>query len=62
MRVVCFEASASLNSKMAAVFQWLLAVTNYRLDVMIWNKNVQEGYLTVKLHSNGKEAVATIDQ
>ncbi|KAA8586987.1 hypothetical protein FQN60_000823 [Etheostoma spectabile] len=35
--------------------------TNYRLEVMIWNKNVQWGYITVKLHGNGKEAVATID-
>ncbi|XP_041808232.1 lipase member H [Chelmon rostratus] len=35
--------------------------TNYRVDVMIWNKDMRSGYITVKLHSNGKEAVATID-
>ncbi|KAM9332991.1 lipase member H-like isoform 1-T3 [Pholidichthys leucotaenia] len=36
-------------------------MTNYRVNVMIWNKNVRWGYLTVKLYSSGKEAVATID-
>lgn len=36
-------------------------MTNYRMDVMIWNKDVQWGYLTVKLHGNGKQAQATID-
>ncbi|XP_047462511.1 lipase member H [Mugil cephalus] len=35
--------------------------TNYMLEVMIWNKEERWGYLTVKLHGNGKEAVATID-
>lgn len=39
-----------------------VSVTNYRLEVMIWNKDVRWGYMTVKLHGNGKEAVATIDQ
>lgn len=38
------------------------SVTNYRVDVMIWNKNVQWGYLTVKLHNGSEEAVANIDQ
>lgn len=36
-------------------------MTNYRVDVMIWNKDVRWGYLTVKLHGDGTEAVATID-
>ncbi|XP_054482107.1 lipase member H-like [Anoplopoma fimbria] len=36
-------------------------MTNYRVEVMIWNEEVRYGYITVKLHSNGKEAVATID-
>ncbi|XP_005735474.1 lipase member H [Pundamilia nyererei] len=36
-------------------------MTNYRIDVVIWNKDVQWGYLTVKLHGNGKQAQATID-
>nr|XP_046267663.1 lipase member H-like isoform X2 [Scatophagus argus] len=36
-------------------------MTNYRVDVMIWNKDVRWGYITVKLHGDGKEAVATID-
>ncbi|XP_070839348.1 lipase member H [Chaetodon trifascialis] len=35
--------------------------TNYMVDVMIWNRDVRWGYITVKLSSNGKEAVATID-
>ncbi|KAK9536681.1 hypothetical protein VZT92_006444 [Zoarces viviparus] len=35
--------------------------TNYRVEVMIWNEDLRFGYITVKLHSNGKEAVATID-
>ncbi|XP_029303176.1 lipase member H [Cottoperca gobio] len=35
--------------------------TNYRVEVMIWNKDVRWGYITVKLHGNDKEAVATID-
>ncbi|KAM3600820.1 uncharacterized protein V6R79_002984 [Siganus canaliculatus] len=36
-------------------------MTYYRVDVMIWNTDVQWGYVTIKLHGNGKEAVATID-
>ncbi|XP_022046227.1 lipase member H-like [Acanthochromis polyacanthus] len=36
-------------------------MTNYRVDVMIWNKEVRWGYITVKLHGDGTEAVATID-
>ncbi|XP_074467413.1 lipase member H [Sebastes fasciatus] len=35
--------------------------TNYRVEVMIWNADVRWGYITIKLHGNGKEAVATID-
>ncbi|AWP00106.1 putative lipase member H-like [Scophthalmus maximus] len=35
--------------------------TSYRVDVMIWNMNNHRGYMTIKLHSNGTEAVATID-
>ncbi|KAM9348708.1 lipase member H [Symphorus nematophorus] len=36
-------------------------MTNYMVDVMIWNTDVGWGYITVKLHGDGKEAVATID-
>uniref|UniRef100_A0A8C4E1W3 Lipase domain-containing protein n=1 Tax=Dicentrarchus labrax TaxID=13489 RepID=A0A8C4E1W3_DICLA len=36
-------------------------MTNYRMNVMIWNRDVRWGYITVKLHSKGKEAVATIN-
>ncbi|XP_020488965.1 lipase member H [Labrus bergylta] len=36
-------------------------MTNYRVDVMIWNEDVRWGYITIKLHGNGEEAVATID-
>ncbi|XP_038564122.1 lipase member H isoform X2 [Micropterus salmoides] len=36
-------------------------MTDYMVDVMIWNMDVRWGYITVKLHSNGVEAVATID-
>ncbi|XP_071316991.1 lipase member H-like [Trachinotus anak] len=36
-------------------------MSSYRVDVMIWNKDVRWGYITVKLHYNGTEAVATID-
>ncbi|XP_069002577.1 lipase member H-like [Embiotoca jacksoni] len=36
-------------------------MTNYRVDVMIWNKETQWGYMAIKLHSNdNKEAVANI--
>lgn len=35
--------------------------TNYKLDVIIWNRDVLWGYITVKLFGNGKEAIATID-
>ncbi|XP_042355501.1 lipase member H-like isoform X2 [Plectropomus leopardus] len=35
--------------------------TNYRMEVMVWNKDVRWGYITVKLHGDGEEAVATID-
>ncbi|XP_029029041.1 lipase member H [Betta splendens] len=33
--------------------------TNYRLDILTWNTH--RGYITAKLHSNGTEAVATIN-
>ncbi|XP_061754421.1 lipase member H isoform X3 [Nerophis ophidion] len=36
-------------------------MTNYRLDVVIWNEEVHWGYITVKLHGNGTDAVANID-
>ncbi|XP_061904543.1 lipase member H isoform X4 [Entelurus aequoreus] len=35
-------------------------MTNYRLDVVIWNEEVHWGYITVKLHGNGTDAVAKI--
>ncbi|XP_022618349.1 lipase member H-like [Seriola dumerili] len=36
-------------------------MSGYRVDVMIWNKDIRWGYITVKLHYKGTEAVATID-
>lgn len=32
------------------------------MDIMIWNKDVRWGYITVKLHGDGKVAVAQIEQ
>ncbi|KAM4545711.1 lipase member H isoform 2-T2 [Odontesthes bonariensis] len=37
-------------------------MTNYKMEVMIWNKETRWGYMTVKLHDDNKEAVATIEQ
>ncbi|XP_068601119.1 lipase member H [Brachionichthys hirsutus] len=36
-------------------------MTNFRVDMMIWNKDVRWGYITVKLHGDGKESVAKIN-
>ncbi|XP_070773374.1 lipase member H isoform X2 [Enoplosus armatus] len=36
-------------------------MTLYRVDVMIWNEDERWGFMTIKLHGNGEEAVATID-
>ncbi|XP_044077559.1 lipase member H isoform X2 [Siniperca chuatsi] len=36
-------------------------MTDYKVDVMIWNEDERWGYITIKLHGNGEEAVATID-
>ncbi|XP_042287384.1 lipase member H-like [Thunnus maccoyii] len=36
-------------------------MTNYKVEVVIWNQVERWGYITVKLHGNGEEAVATID-
>lgn len=36
-------------------------MTNYRVDVMIWNEDVRWGYITIKLQGSDEEAVATID-
>lgn len=36
-------------------------MTNYKVDVMVWNEDVRWGYITIKLYGDGKEAVATID-
>ncbi|XP_026228108.1 lipase member H [Anabas testudineus] len=35
--------------------------TNYRVEVMTWNKNIRWGYITAKLHYKNTEAVATIE-
>lgn len=35
--------------------------TNYKVNVMIWNKNVRWGYLTVQLHGGGETAIAEIN-
>ncbi|KAM7397949.1 hypothetical protein PAMA_006019 [Pampus argenteus] len=37
-------------------------MTSYRLDVVIWNQEVRWGYITVKLHGDGNETEATINQ
>ncbi|XP_053703980.1 lipase member H isoform X1 [Synchiropus splendidus] len=36
-------------------------MTNYRVDVVVWNEEVRWGYITVKLHNKTETAVATID-
>ncbi|KAG7485558.1 lipase member H-like [Solea senegalensis] len=36
-------------------------ITGYQVDVMIWNMEPRQGYITIKLHYNGTEAVANID-
>lgn len=36
-------------------------MTNYRVDVMIWNEDVRWGYITIKLHGTGGETSAAID-
>lgn len=36
-------------------------MTNYIVDIVTWNQEVRWGYITIKLHSGSKEAVATID-
>ncbi|KAM8898880.1 lipase member H [Spinachia spinachia] len=36
-------------------------MVGYRVDVMVWNKEVRFGYLTIKLYGKGEEAVATVD-
>uniref|UniRef100_A0A672ZT97 Lipase member H-like n=1 Tax=Sphaeramia orbicularis TaxID=375764 RepID=A0A672ZT97_9TELE len=36
-------------------------MTNYVVDIVTWNQEIRWGYITIKLHSGSKEAVATID-
>lgn len=36
-------------------------MTNYKVEMVTWNQEVRFGYITIKLHSGSKEAVATID-
>lgn len=36
-------------------------MTNYRVDVVIWNEEVRWGYITIKLYGTDDEATATID-
>ncbi|XP_019728950.1 lipase member H isoform X1 [Hippocampus comes] len=36
-------------------------MVNYKLDVVVWNEEDHWGYITVKLHGNGTDAVAKID-
>ncbi|KAK0153657.1 Lipase member H [Merluccius polli] len=35
--------------------------TNYRLDIVAWNQEVQWGYITIKMYSKNQSAKATID-
>ncbi|XP_078142917.1 lipase member H [Centroberyx gerrardi] len=35
--------------------------TNYRVDIVTWNQEASWGYITIKLHSDGKVAEATIN-
>ncbi|KAM6986669.1 lipase member H [Aplochiton taeniatus] len=35
--------------------------TSYRVDIVTWNQETHWAYITIKLHSNGKETVAKID-
>ncbi|XP_077597335.1 lipase member H [Stigmatopora nigra] len=36
-------------------------MANYKLDIVVWNQDEHWGYITAKLHGNGKDSVATID-
>ncbi|KAF7670381.1 hypothetical protein LDENG_00299730 [Lucifuga dentata] len=36
-------------------------MTTYRVEVVIWNEDTRWGYITIKLHGDGKEAVANIN-
>ncbi|XP_033834325.1 lipase member H [Periophthalmus magnuspinnatus] len=36
-------------------------MTAYTVDIVTWNQEVRFGYITIKLHSGSKEALATID-
>uniref|UniRef100_A0A3P8WXR3 Lipase, member Ia n=1 Tax=Cynoglossus semilaevis TaxID=244447 RepID=A0A3P8WXR3_CYNSE len=35
--------------------------TGYKVEVVVWNTDVHWGYMTIKLHHNGTEAVANVD-
>ncbi|XP_053187549.1 lipase member H-like [Scomber japonicus] len=51
------QTKAFFNTNKASPF----CLTGYKVDVIIWNQEVRWGYITVKLHGDGKEAVATIN-
>lgn len=36
-------------------------MTNYRVDVMIWNQNTHWGYMDIKLSNGSDQAVASIN-
>jgi len=36
--------------------------TNYWLDIVTWNQEIQWGYITIKLYNKKQSAKATIDQ
>lgn len=41
---------------------YVFSGTGYKVEVVVWNTDVHWGYMTIKLHHNGTEAVANVDQ
>lgn len=47
---------------MLYVYSFFLQATNYKVDLLIWNKEVRWGYITVKLRKGENVTVASIEQ
>ncbi|KAG7274373.1 hypothetical protein CRUP_028694 [Coryphaenoides rupestris] len=43
------------------VVKWKDSLTNYWLDIVTWNQEIQWGYITIKLYNKNQSAKATID-
>lgn len=60
LRIACSVTTS--NTVTETIYLFSLLATNYKVDLLIWNKEVRWGYITVKLGKGENVTVASIEQ